>query len=125
MSADACTRSTISSGISATAAPRSRELRDGDAGAALVPRAEAERLHARVLAQHLGDALAQRPGALAVDDAERLEVRADGRVEGLEEDVVHLAEAHAAQVDLARRVHLRHVAEYRHVDLGLRGLLRR
>ncbi len=62
------TRSTTSSGITRTP--------PGDAGAALVPRAEPKLSHARVLAQHFGDAFAQRAGSLAVNDSQVSQIRA-------------------------------------------------
>src|SRR5690242_15110422 len=107
MSAASRTRSTIGSLL--IGAP-SGELHDRHARAALVPGAEAEVGDARLLAQHLRDALAQRPGPLAVDDTNRLEVRAHRAVHGVHHDVVDLAHAHPAEVDLAVRVHLGNVA---------------
>src|SRR6476469_7794416 len=94
--------------------PWSGELRDRYAGAALVPPAEAERLHARVFPQHLGDARPQRSRAFPMDDAQRLEVGADGGVESLHNDVIDVTHALAAQVDLPCDVFFGQVAHDRH-----------
>src|SRR5687767_12479623 len=114
MSAASRTRSTSSSGIMRGADALSGELRDGHTGAPFVPRAESERLHACVLTQHLGHASAQRAGSLSVDDAKCLEVGTHGCVECLHHDVIDVADALTAQVDLAGNVLLRQIAEDGH-----------
>src|SRR5512138_2175382 len=112
MSAPSRTRSTSSSGIMWRLPTSSGKLRDRDACPTLVPRAKAERLHACVLAEHLGDARAQCPRALAVDDAQRLEVCAHGGIDRLHDDVLDVTHALAAKVDLARDVLLGQVADH-------------
>src|SRR5690349_4004867 len=121
MSAPSRTRSIVSSVIIWSRPRRwSFEVHHGDAGAPLVPQPEAEPLRARLLAEQLGHALAERAGPLPVDDPQRPEVGADRLVDGAEHVVVDLVDAHPAQVDLGGRVDLGDVAEDRDVDLRLR-----
>src|SRR4029077_7848846 len=90
--------------------PESPQLHHGDPRASLIPGSEAKARHARFLAEHLGDALAEGASPLAVDDAERFEISANCCVDGMHNDVIDLSDAHPAQVDLARHVDFRKIA---------------
>src|SRR5690606_30520657 len=99
------TRSTVSSGITA-APPRkaSRERGHGHTRASLVPRTEPEGCYPRILAQHLGNILAQHSGTLPVDDTELAHVRPDGGVQCLKHDTPDLIHTHPPHIHLRRHL---------------------
>src|SRR5687768_2215032 len=125
MSAASRTRSTSSSGITGRRPTMSCELRHRHTGATFVPRAESERLHTRILAQHLGDARSEGARSLAVNDAQALEVSAHGGVQRLHHDIIDVADPLAAQVDLTRGLDFGDIAHDRYGVRWARRLLRR
>src|SRR5450756_689023 len=107
---------TTSSGIT-SAPPRARrprrgslQLHHGDARAAFVPGSDAKVRNPRFLAEHLGDALAESARSLSVDDAKRLEIRANCCVDRMHNYGLDLTDAQPAQIDLARRVDFRKIS---------------